>query len=214
MRRITAKHMILFFFAVFSISFLSFGRTEAAAKKIYTPRHEINAAADKIINRATTPDMTKEQKLKAVYVYLVKNMHYSHSAGPVRVKVSKQDKKRARQELKQLKSVNALSVSTKFRRRYRNVLTLQGTCYDMSAVYCVVANHLGYKAGLDSGRYVRGNGSTCEHWWNYVTINGHRRYFDVQAANASWKSHHNQKAIFAFYNKSKGERVWRKHHRG
>ena len=88
------------------------------------------------------------------------------------------------------------------------VLTMSGTCYDMSAVFCIFANRLGYDAGLCSGRYVRSNGSSCEHWWNYVRINGKKKYFDVQAANAM------KGKKFSYYCKSRSSRVWRKHHSG
>ena len=185
----------------------------AHGKSIYTNNTKIDTAADKIIRKCTTKGMTKEQKLKAVYIYLVKHMHYSHSRGHVRVKVSKKDIRAMKSQKKLLVKSNKVKYSSKFRRRYHNLLTMQGTCYDMSAVFCILANHLGYSAGLNSGRYVRGNGSTCEHWWNHVVIKGKTRYFDVQAANDSWKRHHSMGAVMGFYKKAKGSRSWRKHHR-
>ena len=187
---------------------------KAEAKSIYTKSRVTDAAVEKILAKCTNDSMTNEEKLEKVYIYLVKHMKYSHRKGKIRIKVSSADKKAVNEKISELKAAKSISFSSKFKRRYKNVRTLQGTCYDMSAVFCICANHLGFKAGLHHGRYVRGNGSTCEHWWNYVTINGKKKWFDVQAANASWKGHHSNKAIMNFYNKSKGSKAWRKHHRG
>lgn len=183
------------------------------ARAIYTNNTKIDATAEKVIRRCTTDKMTSEQKLKAVYLYLVKNMHYSHSRGHVRIKVTAKDIKIMKEQRKLLRQKRNITYNSSFKRRYRNLLTMQGTCYDMSAVMCILANHLGYRAGLNSGEYVRRNGSTCEHWWNHVVIKGHKKYFDVQAANHNWKKHHSMKNALNYYCKGKGSRIWRKHHR-
>ena len=177
-----------------------------AKKPIYTNNAEIDAAVEIILDRCTSPEMTKKEKLREAYVYLVNHMHYTHSRGSVKIHVSKKKKREVRQETKALKKERKTHFSSKFRSRYRHVLTMSGTCYDMSAVFCIVANHIGYDAGLCSGRYVRSNGSSCEHWWNYVRIDGEKRYFDVQAANAM------KGKKFSYYCKRGSSRTWRKHH--
>lgn len=194
------------FFMILAAPFTTL-RTQAR-KPIYTRNAEINAAVEIILNRCTTPEMTRKQKLRAVYVYLVKHMHYTHSRGSVKIHVGKKKRKAMRVQTKALHKEHKIHYTSKFRSRYRHVLTMSGTCYDMSAVFCIFANRLGYDAGLCSGRYVRSNGSSCEHWWNYVRINGKKKYFDVQAANAM------KGKKFSYYCKSRSSRVWRKHHSG
>ncbi len=210
------KKIVFHVLILVGLSVAAFGgaKMNAEAKVIYTTSSKVNAAAAKIIRKASKEGMTNEEKLYSTYVYLVKHMHYSHSKGPVRVKVTKADKAYLKTQVQTLGVSEKIVYSSQFKKRYSNVLTLQGTCYDMSMVYCIIANQLGYKAGMCSGRYVRGNGSTCEHWWNYVVVNGKKKYFDVQAANASWKSHHSIKAINKFYKKNKSDKVWKRHHRG
>ena len=183
-------------------------RTEA--RMIYTGKTRIDTACEIILDRCSNPKMTCKEKLKAVYEFLVKNMKYSHSKGSVRIKAGRQRILKFKKKEAALKAAGKLTYSKKFRRRYRNVLTLRGTCYDMSAVFCIMANHLGFKAGLCSGRYVRSSGSSCEHWWNYVKIDGKKKYFDVQAANARWKSRH--KMSKSFFWQDKNSHAWSKHH--
>ncbi|MBR0381509.1 MAG: hypothetical protein IJH71_03625 [Eubacterium sp.] len=211
MKKIIKRLLIL------AIAFMLFSPLfglKAEAKSIYTKSRVTDAAVEKILAKCTNESMTNEQKLEKVYIYLVKHMKYSHKKGKIRIKVSSADQKAVNAKIAELKAAKSISFSSKFKKRYKNVRTMQGTCYDMSAVFCIIANHLGYKAGLHHGRYVRGNRSTCEHWWNYVVINGQKKWFDVQAANASWKGHHSTKAIMKFYKKSKGSKDWKKHHRG
>ncbi|MCD8019219.1 MAG: hypothetical protein LUF92_06440 [Clostridiales bacterium] len=184
------------------------------AKKIYTGNVQVDAAAEKIINRCTDSDMTKKEKLWAVYVYLVKNMKYSHSDGSVRVTVTKKEKKAWKATVKEQKKEEKITYSSRFSSDYRNLLTLQGTCKDMSGVMCILANHLGFKAGYDNGTYIRSNGSTTEHWWNYVKVDGKKKYFDVQAANCCWLNYHSIAGIKTYYLKDASSYAWRKHHRG
>ena len=141
-------------------------------------------------------------------------MRYSHSNGRVRVHVTKKEMKNHRKNMVSMLSDKKIRYSSKFSSDYANLLTLQGTCKDMSGVFCILANHLGFKAGYVTGRYVRSNGSSTEHWWNYVVINGKRYYCDVQAANDSWDRHHSMGAVNGFYLRDKNSHGWRKHHRG
>ena len=187
---------------------------KAEAKNIFTGNLKVDCAAEKIINRCTKPGMSQRQKLKSVYTYLVKTMRYSHSNGRVRVHVTKKEMKNHRKNMVSMLSDKKIRYSSKFSSDYANLLTLQGTCKDMSGVFCILANHLGFKAGYVTGRYVRSNGSSTEHWWNYVVINGKRYYCDVQAANDSWDRHHSMGAVNGFYLRDKNSHGWRKHHRG
>lgn len=189
-------------------------KTDASAKIIYTTSTKVNAAADKIIKKVSSEEMTKEQKLRQVYVYLVKTMRYSYRTGHKRVHVSAKDLAETKAIQRELERAGQISYSSKFRNRYANVLSLQGTCYGMSKVFCILANHLGFKANMVHGKYVTSGGRRSDHYWCYVYINGHKRYFDVQIANYYWKKHRTMKYAEMFYARSKSAKGWRKHHRG
>ena len=204
----TLKKKGIIFMILFVLSVTPLISLKAQAKAIYTKDATINAAVEIVLGRCTKEGMTRKQKLRAAYVYLVKHMHYTHGRGSVKIKVHRKQVKAMRVQTRAMKKEKKVHFSSRFRSRYRHLLTMSGTCYDMSAVFCIIANHLGYRAGLCSGRYVRSNGSSCEHWWNYVVINGSRRYFDVQAANAMKRNK------WAYYCKKRSSGVWRRHHRG
>lgn len=212
-RRKRRKKKLLTAAAVLLFSFSLFG-VKVEAKRIYTGNVRVDAAAEKIIRKCTRPEMSRKKKLRSVYTYLVKHMSYSRRPGRVRVKVTPQQKKRWKAQEKQLRRKGKVRYSGKFSSVYDNLLTLQGTCKDMSGVMCIMANHLGYKAGYHVGRYVRSNGHSSPHWWNYVIVNGQRRYFDVQAANHSWSKHHSMAAVRSFGLRRGNSRGWRRHHRG
>lgn len=177
------------------------------AKVIYTTNARTNAAAEKIINSCTNDSMSKEEKLRAVYYYLVKNMRYSWSTGSTKVKVSKKDIKETKKKAKALK----VSYSREFRNRYKNVSTLQGTCYGMSKVFCILANHLGYKAHMCHGQHVTG-GSSSSHYWCYVVVNGKKKYFDVQYANRCYHRNSNSAEIESCFMANRGSKYWRNHY--
>ena len=186
-------------------------RLHVEAKAIYTGNRKVDCAVETIIHRASKKGMSREQKLKACYIYLVKHMTYSHSGGRVRIKPSKAEKKLYKKNLKALKANKKIRYSRQFRGDWQNVLTMRGTCKDMSGVMCILANHLGFNAGYKTGRYVRSNGSSVEHWWNWVNVNGKRLYCDVQAVNDGG---HSMGRMNSYYLKSYGNRNWRRHHRG
>lgn len=188
-------------------------KLNAQAKVIYTGNEKIDMAAEAIILRCTNDKMTNKEKLIACYNYLVKKMYYTHGSRKVQIHVTAKEKKIFKEKRAQLKKAGKITYSNKFRKDYSHLLTLSGTCKHMSGVMCILANHLGYKAGYCTGRYIRSNGTSTEHWWNYVVVNGKKLYCDVQAANCSWKSHHSQKAVNNYCLKDKNSRVWRKHHR-
>ena len=190
---------------------LSFFRVNSEAKAIFTGNSGIDCAAEAIISRASKEGMSKKEKLKACYTYIVKNMHYSHRNGRVRIKPTKAEKKAYKMKLKFLKASKKITYSRKFKGDWRNLLTMKGTCKDMSGVMCILANHLGYKAGYKTGRFVRNNGSSVEHWWNWIRVGGKKLYCDVQAANFG---RYSKRRANSYYLKSNGNRHWRRHHRG
>ena len=49
-------------------------RLHVEAKAIYTGNRKVDCAVETIIHRASKKGMSREQKLKACYIYLVKHM--------------------------------------------------------------------------------------------------------------------------------------------
>lgn len=211
MKRKLFRYVILM---IMAMAFVVPCSARVEAKVIYTGNAKIDTAAEAIINRACSKkDKTAKQKLKACYNYLVKNMKYTHSKRKAKIRPTAAERKLYRETLKELKAKKGVVYSKRFRKDYQHLLSMSGTCKHMSGVMCILANHLGFKAGYCTGRYIRGNGTSCEHWWNWIRVNGQKRYCDVQAANCSWGRHHSQRTVNSYYLKAKNSKVWRKHHR-
>ena len=177
------------------------------AKAIYTTNEKTNAVAEKIINSCTNDEMSKEEKLRNVFYYLVSNMRYSWSTGSARIKVTKKEVKATKKKAKAMK----VSYSSEFHNRYKNVASLQGTCYGMAKVFCILANHLGYKAHVVHGRHVTG-GHSSSHYWCYVIVKGEKKYFDVQYANRCYKRNSHSSEIEGCFMADSSDSYWRAHY--
>ncbi|GEM_PF-2973852 len=205
------NYLLLILSLVFTFSLLFAGKANAEAKLIYTTDARTNAVAEKIIQRCSDEDMTQEEKLRRIYMYLVHHMRYSWSTGSTKVHVSKKEINKTKAKA----AVLGVSYSSEFRNRYKNVRTLQGTCYGMSKVFCILANHIGYEAHMCHGTHVTGGGShRSSHYWCYVRINGEKRYFDVQYANRCYHRNRNSSEVEACYKSKKHAKYWRRHYRG
>ena len=209
-KKIVRKLLFTLVLLMFAIPVFSMN---TQAKAIYTGNKKTDQAVEAIIIRACGKKystMTNKQKLKASYKYLVKHMTYSHSDGRVKIKPTAAEKKIYAENLAALKLDKNITYSKKFKSDWRNVRTMRGTCKDMAGVMCIIANHLGFKAGYCHGRYVRSNGSSVDHHWNYIVVNGKKKYCDVQAANDGG---HSWSRIKKYYLRSRSSSFWRKHYR-
>lgn len=203
------KTLLTLFTVLIFAAALTIFTSSTQAKVIYTTDIMTDAAAEKIIRKCTDESMTKEQKLRRVYVYLVKNMTHSYSQGSIKIKVSHKDIKKMKAQIKALKKEKMISFSSDYRKRYRSVRSLRGTCYGQSMAFNIIANHLGFKTKLCHGRYNHNS-----HYWSRIIINGKKRYFDVDIANYYWKRRHSMSKVNFYYNKAYDSRDWRRNHHG
>jgi transglutaminase/protease-like cytokinesis protein 3 len=195
--------------SLFSLFLILGVGVKTQAKVIYTTDPQTDAVAEKIIQSCSDDSMTREEKLRAVYYYLVRNMRYSWSTGSTKIHVSKKEIKKSKKMARTLK----VKRSREFRNRFKNVRTLQGTCYGQAKVFCILANHLGYTAHMCHGTHVTGGGSCrSSHYWCYVVIKGKKKYFDVQYANRCYHRNHNSTEVESCYMASRNNKYWREHY--
>ncbi len=64
--------------------------------------------------------------------------------------------------------------------------TLCGNCAHFSAMLTVLLNHLGFDCRLIGGSFRNSNGSTYEHKWNCVLIDGQYYWMDVRIDHAEY----------------------------
>lgn len=68
---------------------------------------------------------------------------------------------------------------------YDMMMTRTGNCAHYSALLAVLLGHLGYDCRLIPGEFVNTNGSSVEHKWNYVLVDGQYYWLDVRMDHAS-----------------------------
>lgn len=68
---------------------------------------------------------------------------------------------------------------------YDMMMTRTGNCAHYAALLAVLLGHLGYDCRLIPGDFVNSNGSTVEHKWNYVLVDGKYYWLDVRMDHAS-----------------------------
>lgn len=68
---------------------------------------------------------------------------------------------------------------------YDMMMTRTGNCAHYSALLTVLLGHLGFDCRLIPGEFVNNNGSSVEHKWNYVLVDGQYYWLDVRMDHAS-----------------------------
>ena len=60
------------------------------------------------------------------------------------------------------------------------MLKRNGDCARFSAMFAVLAGHLGYDCHIIAGDFINSDGSTIIHKWNYMLIDGKYYWFDIR----------------------------------
>lgn len=125
------------------------GAMSAKSKKLYN-------LVKSTINKNTNSSMTKEQKLRACYNYLIKGgFRY------VRNYVFKNE------------------ASWKMDCAYQMLSNKQGICYHFSSAFGFMARELGYDADIIKGKISSVSGGYSAHSWTEIEIGGKKYVFDA-----------------------------------
>jgi len=84
-----------------------------------------------------------------------------------------------------------------------------GNCAHFSALLALLLGHLGYDCRLIDGVFVNRSGSTIEHKWNYVLVDGTYYWLDVRMDHSSYES---SGSIGYYYFMEPSTAVWEKRH--
>lgn len=69
---------------------------------------------------------------------------------------------------------------------YEMMMMRSGNCAHFSALLAVLLGHLGFDCRLIDGMFLNNSGSTVEHKWNYVLVDGQYLWLDVRMDHASY----------------------------
>ena len=143
---------------------------------------DIDAYIAKILDGIITQGMTDEQKIKAVYTYMVKN--YTHSDDSIPWLLTDG-------------GINPLSTELDlFMPLY---MTNTGTCDAFASGLRLFLLRLGFESNYVSGQYVSKNGSKLGHGWNQVKLNDEWYWLDVDVEGTTYKQSGNKEPSYFLF---------------
>lgn len=154
------------------------------AEGTYTTMNgELDALLRQEIVKIINNDMTQDQKLRAIYDYMIKNYSY-RSAGTV--------------------EAGAVGWESEFA---MNMLQSgKGNCYSWAATFAYLARQSGWAANAVSGTAVSPKGSVREHAWVEITIDGVPYTFDPEIEGVYAKQ---SGETYDLFKKAYGQAVWK-----
>ncbi len=144
---------------------------------------ELDALLREEIVKIINNDMTQDQKLRAIYDYMIKNYGY-RSAGTV--------------------EAGAVGWESEFA---MNMLQSgRGNCYSWAATFAYLARQSGWAANAVSGTAVSPKGTSREHAWVEITIDGVPYTFDPEIEGVYAKT---AGETYDLFKKAYGQAVWK-----
>ena len=148
-----------------------------------TMNGELDALLREEIVKIINNNMTQDQKLRAIYDYMIKNYGY-RSAGTV--------------------EAGAAGWESEF--AYNMLKSGKGNCYSWAATFAYLARQSGWDADAVSGTAVSPKGSSREHAWVEITIDGVPYTFDPEIEGVYAKT---VGETYDLFKKAYGQAVWK-----
>ena len=149
-----------------------------------------------ILDNCVSPAMTDEQKVKAIYDYMIYNFTHDADAMPLFTGSSSG-------------SANPLEDAVQFAMPI--VASGQGTCDVFANVFRLLALRLGFECNYVSGQYVNTDGSSSGHGWNQIKINDEWYWLDVDVEGTVFHRGSNAAPLYFLFMKKDSE--WTSNHR-
>ena len=148
-----------------------------------TMNGELDALLREEIVKIINNNMTQDQKLRAIYDYMIKNYSY-RGAGTV--------------------EAGAVGWESEF--AYNMLKSGKGNCYSWAATFAYLARQSGWDADAVSGTAVSPKGSSREHAWVEITIDGVPYTFDPEIEGVYAKT---VGETYDLFKKAYGQAVWK-----
>ncbi len=87
-----------------------------------------------------------------------------------------------------------------------------GICSYFAGLFSVIVNRMGFESGVVIGDYINNDGSSTQHYWNYVKLNGSYYWVDTDISAILYKS---TGTVYesSYFLKKDTDAVWTAHHR-
>ena len=154
------------------------------AEGTYTTMNgELDALLREEIVKIINNDMTQDQKLRAVYDYMIKNYSYRGAD-----------------------TVEAGAVGWEPEFAMNMLQSGKGNCYSWAAAFAYLARQSGWAANAVAGTAVSPKGSVREHAWVEITIDGTAYTFDPEIEGVYAKT---VGETYDLFKKAYGQAVWK-----
>ncbi len=194
----------------------TYGNDQKNMVPILTGDLETDYMAELILSKIIKDTMTNEQKIKAVYTWVVKNVKHDENRWdtekfpvvyekdvlslPARAYLKECRQNAAEGKILYSNSYYTQSAADVLKRRV-------GVCSTISQTLQVLLNHLGFESSVVHGMYKNRNGSTLDHYWNNVKLNGKEYWLDVDVELSNWRG-----GSVNYYWYLKGDKEWKTNH--
>jgi hypothetical protein len=141
---------------------------------------------ENILDSVITANMTSEQKVKAVYDYMIHNFTHSDDAMPILLRGGEE-------EINPVDTERSLFTPI--------MLSGKGTCDVFASGLRLLLLRLGFECNYVSGQYVNRNGSQSGHGWNQVKIDDEWYWLDVDVEGTVFRRDGYEAPIYFLYMK-------------
>jgi len=158
---------------------------EAKAKPILTGYANIDYMASRMLKKAgVKKGMSADQKVRKIYHYMLKKFkHVHYTSESIVAKLTPTEPTAKALALKAKNDAKAAAGKITYsgfgQDEEWNMQHRRGVCDDNSAVFVILCNQAGIKAGLNHGYYVNRDGSKHVHTWPWAKVNGKKYYYDI-----------------------------------
>lgn len=155
---------------------------------VLTGDAEVDYMAEQICKQAKIKgSLSDDEKVKRIYHWMTVNQKHAHyyegGSYPTHFKLASSKKKinAYRKKTDRLAESGDLIYNNDYNliRRKWCMERKIGVCTDNAAIFQILCNHVGVKAGICSGYYLNRNGTKPPHSWNYAVVGGATYYYDV-----------------------------------
>ena len=142
-----------------------------------------------ILDKIIKPDMTDNQKVKAVYDYMIYNFEHDSRSIPI---ISRGNRN----------SANPLSSTMNWAMPI--IVSGKGTCDAFANALRLLAIRLGFESNFVSGQYLNRDGSKHGHGWNQIKVDDEWYWLDVDVEGTVFRREKGSKpSYFLFMKKDK-----------
>ncbi|MCL2487363.1 MAG: LPXTG cell wall anchor domain-containing protein [Oscillospiraceae bacterium] len=143
-----------------------------------------------ILDKAITSGMTDNQKIKAIYDYMIYN--FEHDADSMPMFFGDFDG-------------NANPLYDTITLAMPIIMTGSGTCDVFANVFRLLAIRLGYECNYVSGYYVNSNGEELGHGWNQILVDGQWYWLDVDVEGTVFRKGNYTEPLYFLFMKNDSE---------